>query len=183
MKELINIYMIFFRMGAFTFGGGYAMLPIIQREIVNKRKWASDEEIIDYYAIGQVTPGIIAINTSTFIGYKRKGILGAIAATLGFVTPSLVIISVISRFFKEFQDYKTVQHAFNAVQVVVVALISIAVKNMFRGSVKDNYGIIIFVVSFILIGFLKLSPIVVVVLSALFGVLKFRNIEIEEKNR
>lgn len=168
-------------MGAFTFGGGYAMLPIIQKEIVEKRNWATDEEIIDYYAIGQCTPGIIAVNTATFIGYKRKGVMGAIIATLGLVAPSLIFISIIAKFFKEFQDIRTVQYAFNGIQVVVVALIAITVKNMFKQSVKDNYGIILFILAFIIIAFLKLSPIIAVVSSALVGILKFRNIDLEEK--
>lgn len=179
MKELLNIFGIFFRMGAFTFGGGYAMLPIIQEEIVNKRNWATEEEIIDYYAIGQSTPGIIAINTSTFIGYKRKGVIGAIAATMGFVMPSLILISIIAKFFKEFQDYQAVQHAFNAIQVVVVALITITVVNMFKQSVKDNYGIVIFILAFIMIAFLNLSPIIVVVSSAILGILLSKNREIK----
>ena len=136
LKELWNIFIIFFRMGAFTFGGGYAMLPIIQKEIVEKRNWASDEEIIDYYAIGQCTPGIIAVNTASFIGYKRKGIIGAIVATIGLVTPSLILISIIAKFFKEFQDIRSVQYAFNGIQVVVVALIAVTVKNMFKQSVR-----------------------------------------------
>lgn len=181
LKELWNIFIIFFRMGAFTFGGGYAMLPIIQKEIVEKRNWASDEEIIDYYAIGQCTPGIIAVNTASFIGYKRKGIIGAIVATIGLVTPSLILISIISKFFKEFQDIRSVQYAFNGIQVVVVALIAVTVKNMFKQSVKDNYGIILFILAFIIIAFLKLSPIIVVVSSALVGVVKFRKRDLGEK--
>lgn len=180
MKELLSMFGIFFRMGAFTFGGGYAMLPIIQEEIVEKRNWAREDEIIDYYAIGQCTPGIIAVNTATFIGYKKKGIVGAIAATLGLVSPSLIIISIISKFFKEFQDYKIVQNAFNGIQIVVVALITITVINMFKQSVIDNYGRALFIGAFIIIGILKLSPIIVVVLSATIGILKFKNIEIEE---
>ena len=179
MKELLNIYTIFFRMGAFTFGGGYAMLPIIQEEIVNKRSWATNAEIIDYYAIGQCTPGIIAINTATFIGYKRRGIIGAIVATLGMVSPSLIILTIISSFLKGFEDYVLVQHAFNGIQVVVVALITVAVINMFKQSVKDKCGKIIFLAAFIIIGFLKLSPIIVIVSSALIGVLKFWNKEIK----
>lgn len=181
MKELLNIFLIFFRMGAFTFGGGYAMLPIIQEEIVHKRNWVTDNEVIDYYAIGQCTPGIIAINTATFIGYKRKGIIGSIIATLGLVTPSLIIISVISKFFKQFQEYEIVQHAFNGIQVVVVALITITVINMYKQSVKDNYGIILFLLAFIIIGFLKLSPIIIVLSSAMVGILRFRNREIESE--
>lgn len=181
MKELFNLFIMFFSMGAFTFGGGYAMLPMIQEEIVNKRNWATEEEIINYYAIGQCTPGIIAVNTATFIGHKRKGIPGAIAATLGFVAPSLIIISIIAKFFKEFGDYEIVQHAFNGIQVVVVALITITVANMFKQSVRDNYARILFILAFIIIGIFKLSPIIVVVTSSLFGILRFRNREFKEK--
>ncbi|HLS53535.1 MAG TPA: chromate transporter, partial [Tissierellaceae bacterium] len=94
MQELIQLFIVFFRMGAFTFGGGYAMLPIIQEEIVDKRGWATNEEVIDYYAIGQCTPGIIAVNTATFVGYKRKGIMGGVFATLGLVSPSIIIITI-----------------------------------------------------------------------------------------
>ena len=98
MRELLELFFIFFRIGGFTFGGGYAMLPAIQMELVEKRKWATNEEIIDYYAISQCTPGIIAVNTATFIGYKRKGVIGGIVATLGMVAPSLTIITIIASF-------------------------------------------------------------------------------------
>ncbi len=179
MSELFNIFMIFFRMGAFTFGGGYAMLPIIQEEIVNKRMWATDDEILDYYAIGQCTPGIIAINTATFIGYKRKGLAGAVAATSGMVSPSLILLTIIGKFFKEFQDYQLVQHAFNGIQIIVGALIIITVINMFKHSVKDYTRVFIFLIAFIIISVLKISPIVAVVISALIGILKFKNKEIE----
>lgn len=180
MKELLDMYLSFFRIGAFTFGGGYAMLPIIQEEIVNKKNWASDEEILDYYAIGQSTPGIIAINTATFIGYNKRGVLGALAATLGLVSPSLIIITIIAKFFKDFQDYKIVQYAFNSIQVAVTALITITVVDLFKQSVKDSTGVILFAIAFILVGILKLSPIIVVILSASFGILKFWNREIKE---
>lgn len=179
MKELMELFTIFFRMGAFTFGGGYAMLPIIQEEIVNKRQWASNEEVIDYYAIGQCTPGIIAVNTATFIGYKRKGIIGGIVATLGLVAPSVLIITVIARFFRHFQDYKMVQHAFGGIQAAVVALIVSAVIKMFKQSVKDGLGIFLFGLSFIAIGFFDLSPIIIIVLAALVGIIKSRNINIK----
>ena len=127
--------MIFFKMGSFTFGGGYAMLPIIQEEIVNKRKWATDQEVLDYYAIGQSTPGIIAVNTATFIGYNQRGLIGGIVATLGIVSPSIVIITIIAMFFKNFQDYVLVQHALGGIRVVVAALILYAVLKMYRDSV------------------------------------------------
>ncbi|AKL96800.1 chromate transport protein ChrA [Clostridium aceticum] len=169
MKELWQLYMIFFRMGAFTFGGGYAMLPILQKEIVEERNWATDEEIIDCYAIGQCTPGIIAVNTATFIGYRQKGLLGGIIATLGMVSPSIVIITTIATFFQRFQDYAIVQHAFGGIRVVVVALIVQAVIKMWQQSIKNWFGIGLFALSFFLIIFIKLSPIFIVIIAAISG--------------
>jgi chromate transporter len=176
MKEFWELFIVFFRMGAFTFGGGYAMLPILQKEIVEKRKWATDDEIIDSYAIGQCTPGIIAVNTATFIGYKRKGLLGGIWATLGIVTPSVIIITIIATFFQHFQDYEVVQHAFGGIRIVVVALIVQAVIKMWQQSVKNWIGIILFITSFVLIAFASLSPVFVILLSAITG-LTTRNVE------
>lgn len=180
MKKLLDLFLIFFRIGGFSFGGGYAMLPIIQKEIVDERNWATNEEIIDYYAIAQCTPGIIAVNTATFIGYKQKGIIGAIVATLGLVTPSLIIISTIASFFKHFQDYQIVQYAFSGVQIGVVALIVSAVINMFKQSVKDKLGVILFFMSFIIIALFKLSPIIIIIIAAIIGILKWRNTHIKE---
>ena len=171
MKELWNLFRIFFRIGGFTFGGGYAMLPIIQREIVEKRKWATDEEVLDYYAIGQCTPGIIAVNTATFIGYKQKGILGGIAATAGVVFPSLIIITAIAAFFKHFQDYKIVNNAFSGIRAAVAALILSAVIKMWSKSIVDNLATIIFAFSFVIAAFTKISPILIVTTSATVGIL------------
>ena len=112
MKELFNLFFAFAKVGVLTFGGGYAMLPILQREIVEKNNWASDEELMDYYAIGQCTPGVIAVNTATFIGQKNKGIMGGIMATLGVVTPSLIIITAIAAFISNFADLAIVKNAF-----------------------------------------------------------------------
>ena len=112
MKTLIKMFLTFARIGGFTFGGGYAMLPMLQREVVEKYKWATNDELIDYYAIGQCTPGIIAVNVATFIGYKNKGIPGAIFATLGVVTPSMIIIGLIAALVSNFRDYEVVQWAF-----------------------------------------------------------------------
>lgn len=177
MKELINLFLIFFKMGSFTFGGGYAMLPIIQEEIVNKRNWATDEEILDYYAIGQSTPGIIAVNTATFIGYNQKGILGGIFATLGIAAPSIIIITIIAAFFKNFQDYKVVQHAFGGIRVVVAALIFNTVLKMYKDSVKDWVGIFLFIISFLLLIFLDITPIIVIIISAIVGIIRFKSIK------
>lgn len=182
MKDLFELFAIFCRIGGFTFGGGYAMLPIIQKEIVEKRNWATDEEIMDYYAIGQCTPGIIAINTATFIGYNRKGISGAIAATTGMVFPSLIIIITIARFFQHFQDYSIIQNAFGGIRVVVVALIVNTVINMYKQSVKDWIGIIIFLFAFLAIGFMNTSPILVIIVSALIGIIKCGNFDFKEND-
>ena len=178
MKELWELFAIFFKMGSFTLGGGYAMLPIIQEEIVNKRKWATDEEILDYYAIGQSTPGIIAVNTATFIGYNQKGIIGGIVATLGIVSPSIILITIIATFFTNFQDYVLVQHAFGGIRVVVAALIFNTVLKMYKDSVKDWVGILLFIASFLLLAFLDITPIIVIITSAIIGIIRFKSIEL-----
>ncbi len=172
MTELWELFTMFFNIGAFTFGGGFAMLPIIQKEVVETKGWATDEEIIDCFAIGQCTPGVIAVNTATFIGYKRKGITGGIVATLGVILPSLIIITVITTFFKRFQDYKIVQHALGGVRVGVVALIADAVFKMSKQVVKNRACIMILIIAFIFIAFTDFSPIIIIVISALIGILR-----------
>lgn len=171
MKELWKLFIVFCRIGGFTFGGGYAMLPIIQREIVDKNKWASNEEVIDYYAIGQCTPGIIAVNTATFIGFKRKGILGAIVATAGMVFPSVIIITAIAAYFTQFKDNVIVGHAFGGIRVAVTALILNTVIRLCNTSVKDRLGLFIFGMSFLAVAFFGVSPIMIVVISCTLGIL------------
>lgn len=179
MKELVDLFMIFARMGAFTFGGGYAMLPIIQKEIVERRGWATNEEVMDYYAIGQITPGIIAVNTATFIGYKRKGVVGGIVATMGMVFPSIVIISIIAMFFQHFAEYAVVQHAFSGIRLVVVALIAKTVYDMAKKAVTDKLSLGIFVVGFLLLILLPLSPVWFVLVAGLIGILANRKKEVK----
>ncbi|WP_461206164.1 chromate transporter [Clostridium sp. DL1XJH146] len=170
MKVLWELFSCFFRIGAFTFGGGYVMLPIIQREVVDVKNWATDEEVIDYYAIGQSTPGIIAVNTATFIGYKVKGVVGAIIATLGMVTPSLLIIMIIAAFFSHFQDYVVVQSAFAGIRAAVVALLINAVIKIGKKSIKDKIGFTISIVSFCIVAFLGISPIWIIIASSIIGI-------------
>jgi chromate transporter len=170
MKVLWELFITFARIGGFTFGGGYAMLPMIQKEVVEQKKWATVEEVLDYYAIGQSTPGIIAVNTATFIGYKIKGLSGAIVATTGVVFPSVVIITIIAAFFARFQEYAVVQQAFGGIRVAVTVLVLNAVIRMWKKSVKDRLGIAIFTVTFILMAFTKISPIAVIVTSAALGI-------------
>lgn len=174
MKTLIDLFFTFCRIGGLTFGGGYAMLPIIQKEIVEEKKWAIEEEVLDYYAVGQCTPGIIAVNTATFIGYKVHGIIGAIVATLGVVFPSLIIITIIAALLKNFANYSIVQHAFSGIRVVVIALIVSAILKLAKTSIKNSTTLIIAIIAFILVAFVNLSPIYIVIAAACIGlILKF----------
>lgn len=171
MKELLELFWAFCRIGGLTFGGGYAMLPMLQAEVVDKYKWATEEELLDYYAVGQATPGIIAVNTATFIGYKNKGIIGALFATAGVVFPSLVIIMIIAGLIENFSDIQVVQHAFSGVRIVVCVLILNAVIKLWKNSVKGKLGIIIFILSFVEAALLRISPIYIVIISAIVGLL------------
>lgn len=134
---LLDLFLTFAKMGAMTFGGGYAMLPILQREVVEKKKWATEDQLADYYAVGQCTPGIIAVNTATFVGASQAGIPGGIVATLGVVFPSILIILAIAAFLSGFMHLEAVAHAFNGVRAGVVALILVSIIKLFKGTVKD----------------------------------------------
>ena len=171
MKELMNLFWTFCRIGGLTFGGGYAMLPTLQKEVVETHKWATEQELLDYYAVGQATPGVIAVNTATFIGYKEKGILGAIFATSGVVFPALIIIMSIAGFIDSFSDLNIVQHAFSGIRVAVGVLILNALVKMVKGSVKDILGIILFVATFIISIVFNISVVYIVVASALIGII------------
>lgn len=170
MNTLLDLYLTFAKLGLFTFGGGYAMLPLLEREVVEKKKWASHEEILDYYAIGQSTPGIIAINTSTFCGYNVAGNFGGIVASLGFITPSIIIITIIAKFLKSFSDFALVQHAFSGIRIGVCALVFYSVVKMIKKDANTKLKFSIFLVTFIAIGLLSISPILVVVCVGIFGV-------------
>lgn len=169
MKALIQMFLTFARIGGFTFGGGYAMLPMLQKEVVEKYKWATSDELLDYYAIGQCTPGVIAVNVATFVGYKLKGIPGAIFATLGVVSPSIVIIGIIAAFISGFRDYEVVQWAFSGVRAAVVALILSAILKLGKKSIVDIFTAIIFVVVAAASFFTDLSPVIFVIASAICG--------------
>lgn len=171
MKEYLDLFLIFARIGAVTFGGGYAMLPILQKEIVQSRGWASDEEIMDYYAISQCTPGIIAVNTAIFIGYKCKKELGAICSALGMVFPSIVIILVIAMFLSNIMTYPVVQMAFSGIRIAVGVLVVNATITLYKKGVTDIATFIIFILVFAILMFTSISPIPVVVGSAIIGIL------------
>ena len=169
MKELLDLFLTFARVGGLTFGGGYAMLPMLQKEVVEKRHWATEEEIMDYYAIGQCTPGIIAVNTATFIGYKTRGVLGAIAATAGMVFPSLVIIMVIAAFLRNFAELEIVKNAFAGIRICVGVLVLNAVQKLCKGGVVDRATLVICIVVFAGMLILDVSPVVFVIGAGLAG--------------
>ena len=171
MRELFKLFWSFFKIGLFTFGGGYAMLPLIQKEIVEKEKWATEEEIMNYYAIGQCTPGIIAVNTATFVGYKRKGISGGIFATLGVVFPSVVIILIIAALISNFSSISYVQYAFSGIRVAVSVLVFDAVIKFIKSGVKNIITFLIFLVSLILALIFDISSIYLVLGGILLGTL------------
>lgn len=176
MNEYLELFLTFAKVGVMTFGGGMAMLPILQREVVEDHHWATEEELMDYYAIGQCTPGIIAVNTATFVGQKRKGTLGGIIATLGMVFPSLVIISILAGLITNFSSLAWVQNAFAGIQVCVCVLIFNAVVKLLKKSVIDKRTFIIFLLVTIGSTLLNLSPVWFVLLAALVGIV-LKNLE------
>ena len=145
MHILIDLYLTFTKVGSMMFGGGYAMLPILQREIVDNKKWATTGQLTDYYAVGQCTPGVIAVNTATFIGSQQAGIAGGVAATLGVVTVPAILILIIAAFLSSFMDSVIVAHAFNGIRACVTALILASVVKLFKGAVKDRPTRIIYI--------------------------------------
>ena len=171
MKELFKLFKTFAKIGAFTFGGGYAMLALLQREIVDNNKWATEEELLDYYAIAQCTPGVIAVNTATFIGAKKAGVLGGIAATLGVIFPSIIIITIIAAFINHFLEYEIVQHILGGIRVAVAVLIIKSVITMSKKSITDIVCVIIAAVSFLLSLIFSLSPILIVLAAAALGLI------------
>lgn len=170
MRELWNLFITFAKVGVMTFGGGMAMLPILQREVVQNKGWATDEELTDYFAIGQCTPGIIAVNTATFIGQKQRGVCGGIFATLGMVFPSLVIITALAGLITNFAHVAWVQHAFAGIRVVVCVLIFNAVLKLWKSAVHDVWGALLFAAVLAATLFTGLSPVVYVLLSAVAGI-------------
>ena len=170
MKELIKLFLIFAKCGVCTFGGGYAMLPILQRELVTRRGWVTDEEITDYYAVGQCTPGIIAVNVATFIGTKRRGWIGAVFSTLGIVFPSVVIITLIAALLSGFADNAYVIHALAGIRAAVCGLVGVTVFNLIKKNLRDVFAIVMAVVSFLVMLCFDLSPVIVVVCAAVAGI-------------
>ena len=183
MKVLWDLYATWFKMGIVTFGGGYAMLPMIQREVIEKRHWATEEEILDYYAIGQCTPGIIAVNTATFVGYYQKGVIGGIVATLGVVSPSFIIITIIAAFLNNFLEYQIVIHALKGINIGVCVLMVKAIVSLWQKSIYNIGSFVIFALALILSLFSDLSTVLLVIIAAICGVVfsKLKLVKVEGK--
>ena len=169
MNIHLDLFLTFARIGVCTFGGGCAMLPIMQRELVENKGWATEDQLADYYAVGQCTPGIIAVNTATFVGGDQAKVTGSIAATLGVVFPSIAIILVIASFLSNFMHIQWVVHAFNGVRAGVVALILTSVIKLFKGAVKDWSTRIIYIVVLLLAAAGAFLPMPAGVLGAILG--------------
>ena len=170
MKELIELFLAFARIGGLTFGGGYAMLPMLQREVVENKKWATEAELMDYYAVGQCIPGVIAVNTAVFVGNKVRGLFGAIAASLGVISPSIAIIVAIAAFIQSFSELEIVQNAFAGIRVAVCVLILTAVMKLFKKAIVDKFTFILFAIVFGLTVFVDISPIIFVIIAAIAGI-------------
>ncbi|MEZ4357849.1 MAG: chromate transporter [Eubacteriales bacterium] len=170
MKQLTNLFLTFVKIGLVSFGGGYSNLPILQYEIVEKKNWVTNEELIDYYAIGQCAPGIIFINVAVFVGRKIKGVLGGITAALGVVFPSLLVITIVATFISNFSDLPIVKSAFVGIRACVCALIANAVIKLWKNSVLDIFTAVIFFGVFISVAFMDVSPVIVVILAAVTGI-------------
>ena len=169
IKQLLDLYFTFFRIGAVTFGGGYAMLPILQREVVEKKKWATEEELADYYAIGQCTPGAIAVNVGTLIGRKYGGISGGVIATLGVVSPSVLVITVIAALIGNFAGIGWVQDALGGIRICVCVFIFNAVRRLIKSAVKDKATLLLYLVLFAAAVFFDFSPIYAVLIAGVLG--------------
>ncbi|MBO6218167.1 MAG: chromate transporter [Treponema sp.] len=171
LRTLWDLFSIFFKIGLCTFGGGIAMLPILERELAEKRNWTTSDELLDYFAIGQSTPGIIAVNVATFIGYKRAGLIGGCVATFGMVFPSIIIITLIAKFISNFSEIEWVQKALKGINVAVAAILTSAVYKFSKKSVRNLFGFLLLVIAFVLIFIFNVGTAYVIFGSAILGVI------------
>ena len=169
LKLLFEVFWVFFKIGAFTFGGGYAMIPLISRETVENKKWISDQDILDIVAIAESTPGPIAINSATFVGYKVPGTWGSFFATLGTVLPSFTIILIISFVLDEFQHLTVIKYAFEGIRAGVLALILKAFWTMYKKTPKNLISYIISALAFVMAAILKLNVLYCIIICAVIG--------------
>ena len=177
-KSLINLFMSFFKIGLFTIGGGLAMIPLMEKELINKKRWINDEELLDYYAVSQSTPGIIAVNVATFVGYKQAGIIGGIFATLGVVTPSWIIITILAFFINSISDYPMVQKALKGINVAVASLLTSVIINFSKKTIKNFYNGLFMFLAFVLVFFFKVPSYWIIISAIIIGIL---NVLVQDK--
>lgn len=178
--KLSELYLSFAKIGLMTFGGGLAMLPIIEKEVVDNKKWETAQDLYDYYAVSQCTPGVIAINVATFVGYKQRRLLGGIIASLGVITPSVIIILIIASTLIQIQNIPLVQSALKGIGIGISAILISTIFKMSKNSIKSIIGIVLAIISFILCYFLKISVVYIVIGAIVIGILKAR-IEVNKK--
>jgi chromate transporter len=162
VKEYLDLILTFIKIGCMTFGGGYAMIPVLEREIINRKGWISMEDLVDYYTIAQITPGVIAVNTATFIGCRRRGPLGGIVSTAGFLAPGIFVMILFSLFIRRFAEYPLVQHAFAGIRIAVGALILDTLIKLLKGLFRDAASVVIFILGFSLQAVFSASPVLIV---------------------
>ena len=168
---MLELYLTFMKIGAVMFGGGYSMLPLLMRELVDNKKWCTEEEVLDYFSLAQCTPGVIAINSATFVGYKRGKVLGGIVASLGVVTVPLLVITLIAAVLQNLMDYPLVQHIFAGVRVAVAALMTVTIVRLIKKAAKDRISWAIVIISFLLLTVVKLDSVWLILMAAAFGIL------------
>ena len=171
MKDFLDLYATFFRIGILTFGGGLTMLPLLKYELVESKKWITEEKLLDCYAIGQCTPGIIAVNTATYVGYLKKGVFGGIIATLGMVSPSVVIITLVAMFLQNFMEYAIIQHALMGIRGAVCALMLNTVVSLAKKSLVSPVAIVICAVALLIALLTNIPTVLIIVLAGVTGVI------------
>ena len=171
IKQFFDLYITFAKIGTFTIGGGLAMMPMMQKELIDKKHWITEEDLIDYYAVGQSTPGIVAVNVSTFVGYRQLGILGGMVATLGMITPSLVIITILAGLINSIDDYPIVQKALRGINVSVAALLTSVIVKFAKKTIKNAFHVIMMLIAFILVFWLKVPSFWIIIAALTCGVL------------
>lgn len=173
MNIFLELLISFVKIGFLTIGGGYVMLPMMQSELIDKKHWITEEELLDYYAVGQSTPGIIAVNVATFVGYKKAGITGGIVATLGIISPSLIIITALAGVIQSIDQYPNVQKAMSGINVAVCALITDATLNFIKKGVKNFVTLLVLLTSFLLIYYVKVPSYLIVLGAAFLGTITY----------
>ncbi|MDR1694784.1 MAG: chromate transporter [Lactobacillaceae bacterium] len=169
MRIIFDLFIIFFKIGLFTFGGGYAMLPILRKDIVDKKHWCEDDEIIDFYSLSQVLPGIIAINVAGLVGYKIKGKIGVLTSVAGMITPSIIVILLIASVMTNIMHNEYVIHALTGVKVATIILILETIVSLWKKSVNNAFGLGVFMASLAFLTAFSVSPVILIVVSSAFG--------------